>query len=1221
LENTRDPFAFLKGGGEMGERIRNFNWAATPVGPMEHWPQNLRTTLSLMMSTKFPMFLFWGKDLIQFYNDGYIKILTYQDRHPSALGQTAPECWDDVWPVLDPMITSVQSGKDVYMEDLMINHRHHGERMDTYWTFSYSPVWDDEGGVSGVVVICNETTETVKTINHLNDSKQELEFAIEAAELGIWDLNPATGQFTGNTRLKKWFGLAAEDEIPLVHATSVIDEKDRDRVNKAILQAMDYEGNGRYDEEYTINNPVTNTAITVRAQGRAWFGKDKKAYRFNGTLQDITSRRSAQREIDEANQLATLATKSSGIGLFQVELATGKIEYNPEFSGIITGNTHSELAHRSDYVTYIHKDDLAIRDRALKEGERTNEYLFSVRTIWDDGSVHYVTVTGAKIFDENGKAVSFSGTVKDITAQELQKLELKRSEERFKGMIAQAPIGVCLFTGEDLVVEVANDIMLGYWGKDASIIGKPFLEALPEMTGQPFPKMLTDIYNTGVAQGGTAVPAILEHEGVLETFYYDFTYKPLFADDGTVYGVMNMASDVTERVKIQQRIDESQQQILASFEESPVGIALIDEENLTFTMVNPFYGELVGRPVNDILGKPLLEALPELEGQGIEELLFDVFDTGKSFTAKEFGVTLMRNNKLQEIFVDLTYQPRLNSDDEVTGVLVVATDVTEQVRSRRRVEASEAKLRSIIATAPAGMGLFVGRDLVVDTPNQTFIDIVGKGWDIVGKPLREAMPELLSEGQPFLQILDDVYTSGKMFQSYGSLVQIVQNGVLNNNYYNITYTPLFDENNEVFAILDIAIDVTETVIARQKLENAQASLRGAIELAELANWSYDIKNDVYNYSQRFVDWLGFDENSKNRDVAYNPLPLEYREKVDEAIRASFAEGSDGIYDFEHPIINQISGQVRIIHAQAQVFYDTNGEPEFLTGVAQDVTKDRRLQQQLEFQVQNRTEELQAINEELETANNQLINSNKELQQFAYIASHDLQEPSRKISIFANMLKDRLTDIDTKSAYYLDKIGTSSERMGNLIRDVLGYSQLSKEFTFVPVNLSKIIEDITDEFELLLEQHSAQVHYDGMPFVDAIPLQMSQLFGNLISNSIKYSRPDVPPMIDISAEVIDRKRAENYLEKNNFRATEYYKIVYTDNGIGFDQKYADKIFNIFQRLHTKDEYTGTGIGLAMCKKILQNHHGNILADSAINHGAIFTIVIPVKQESYGPMQAL
>jgi len=1218
LENNKDPYAFLKGGGEMGERIRNFNWATTPVGPSQSWPQNLRTTVALMMSTKFPMFLFWGKDLIQFYNDGYIKILDYQDRHPSALGQPGQVCWEDVWDVLEPMIDDVFKGKDIYMEDLMINHRHNGNRKDTYWTFSYSPVWNENDEVDGVVVICNETTETVHNIKQLNRSKEELEFAIEAAEMGIWDLDPVTGKFTGNTRLKKWFGLAAEDEIPLEHATSVIDEKDRQRVIDNINTALQYESGGKYDEEYCINNPETGTQIIVKALGRAWFNQDKTAYRFNGTLQDITLRRKANQEIDKANQLASLATESAGIGLFQVNLVTGKIEYNQQFAFVLTGDYNKDIRDRDGYLKYIHKDDLAARALALAIGDKTNVYRYNIRVIWEDGAIHYVTVSGARTFDENGNPLTFSGTVKDITEQEEQRLELERSEERFKSMIEQAPVGVCLLTGRDLIIEVANDIMLDFWGKDASILGKPFAEGVPELVGQPFLKILDEIFTTGVAHEGNAEPAILNQNGILDTYYYDYTYKPLFDENGHVYAIMDMAADVTERVKIQQRIEESQQQIITSFEQSPIGIAIMDKTDLRFTMVNPFYGELVGREPEDIVGKTLFEALPELKGQGIEELLTTVIDTGEAFLANEFGVTLLRNNKLEEIFVNLTYQPRLDKDNNVTGIFVVATDVTQQVLSRKKVEASEARIRSIIASAPAGMGLFVGRDLIVEMPNQTFIDIVGKGWDIVGKPLREAMPELLTENQPFLQILDDVFTTGKMFQSYGSLVQIVKNGVMTYNYYNITYTPLFDENNEVYAILDIAIDVTEAVTARQKLENTEASLRGAIELAQLANWSYDIKNERFNYSQRFLDWLGFDIDVKPNEETYNHLPPEYRERVDKAIKASYAPGSTGIYDYEHPIIHQRTGHMRIIHAQAQVFYDSLGNPELLTGTAQDVTKERKMQQQLEFEVQQRTEELQAMNEELETANEQLLLSNKELQQFAYIASHDLQEPSRKISIFSNMLKEKLSNTDERAVYYLDKISTSAERMGNLIRDVLGYSQLSKENVYEPTNLKKIVEDIIIEFELMIEQYGAKINYETLPVLEAIPLQMSQLFGNLISNSIKYSKAGVPPVITMTARIIDGQDAGKYLEKEPLKAIRYYKIEFRDNGIGFDPKYADKIFNIFQRLHTKEEYTGTGIGLAMCKKILQNHHGNILAEGFQNEGALFTIIIPEKQDIHEPV---
>ncbi|KGO95001.1 PAS domain S-box protein [Flavobacterium subsaxonicum] len=1209
MEHPGNDYPFLRGTGEMGDLIRNYNWQATALGPIDKWPISLRNTVAMLLTSKFPMFLYWGEDLIQFYNDEYRKTLGFDGKHPAALGQRAIDCWPEVWDTIHPLIEKVlNQGEGVWFEDMQLPRFRDGAYTDTYWTFSYSPVNGDSETIEGVLVVCTETTEKIKTIRTLEVSKAELEFAIDATELGTWDLNPETGKFKGNNRLKSWFGLNPDEEIPLTAATDVIVERDRERVKNAILFAMDYESGGHYDIEYTILNPISKKKIIVRAKGRAWFNPDKVAYRFNGTLQDITSRRLAQKEIDNANHMAGLAIKSAGLGLFQVDLRTGLMEYTPTYAAILTGNRNTKDINRKSFVDRIHPDDMHERTIALEAGKEKNEFYYSPRVIWDDGSIHRIVVMGANTFDSTGKAITFSGTVRDITLQENQRLALIQSEERFRAMVEEAPVATCLFTGKDMIIEVANDIMLSYWGKGKNVIGKPLAEVVPELRGQPFLDILDTIYNTGITHEDKAAAVLLNVNGIPDTYYFDFTYKPLFDAYGKVYGIMDMAIDVTEQVLNQQRMEETQRQMLASFEESPVGIALVVGDDLTFTTANPFYGELVGRTPENLIGKTLLEALPELAGQGFDKLLHNVIATGIAYIAKEVEVTLLRNNILEAIYVDLTYQPRFDDDKKVTSILVVATDVTQQVRSRKKVEASEAKLRSIIASAPAGMGLFVGRDLIIELPNQTFIDIVGKGWDIIGKPLREAMPELITEGQPFLKILDDVYTTGVMFQSYGSQVKIVQNGVMTYNYYNITYTPLFDENNEVFAILDIAIDVTEAVTANQKLENVQASLRGAMELAQLANWSFDIKNDIYHYSPRFMEWLGFTEDTKVLEGAYNPLPLEYRGKVAEAIKAAIAPGSNGIYDYEHPITNNTTGQTRIIHAQAQVFYDSEGNPEFLTGTAQDVTKERTLQQELEFQVEQRTEQLQSANAELADANLSLVQSNKQLEQFAYIASHDLQEPARKISVFAGMLSDSLSSIDDRSKNYLTKINKSAERMGNLIRDVLGYSQLAKEHqVFEPVNLQKIADDITSEFELVLEQTNAKIIYKDLPTIDAIPLQMSQLFGNLISNALKYSHPGVPPVINITCTKLIDGAVTN-------GPGDYYKIAFKDNGIGFDQKYADKIFNIFQRLHTKNEYSGTGIGLALCKKIMLNHHGDIQASSIENEGATFTIIIPAKQNT-------
>ncbi|RYF98393.1 MAG: GGDEF and EAL domain-containing protein, partial [Chitinophagaceae bacterium] len=542
----------------------------------------------------------------------------------------------------------------------------------------------------------------------------------------------------------------------------------------------------------------------------------------------------------------------------------------------------------------------------------------------------------------------------------------------------------------DMKIEVANQMMLDVWGKTDAIIGKPFYEALPELRGQPFLEILQNVMVTGETYHARNTPAIIEKNGALNTYYFDFTYKPLFDDEGNVYGVMDMAIDVTEARFVQKAIEESQKELLSYFEQSPVGIAIITEQDLTFTMANPFYGDLVGRRPEAIIGKPLLEALPELRGQGFDDLLRTVIGTGIAYVAKEVGVDVLRDNTLQRIYVDLAYQPRREKNGTVSGVLVVATDVTASVLSRKELEESETKLRGILESAPAGIGLFVGRDLVIENPNQTFIDIVGKGPGVVGKPLREAMPELITEGQPFLKILDDVFTTGKMFQSYGSQVRIVQNGVMTYNYYNITYSPVYDSNGKVYAILDIAIDVTEHMLGQKRLEEAESALRSAIELAELGTWTYDIESGLAKYSSRLADWYGVNENANYPGLAPS-LEVEDEARLKKAINSAIQNGAAGSIDIEYTVINNVTGQQRIIHLQGQTICNDEGLPLALRGTTQDITIQRKHQFALEQEVKLRTEqlaaaveELQVTNEELEESNSQLLHSNDELAQYAYV---------------------------------------------------------------------------------------------------------------------------------------------------------------------------------------------------------------------------------------------
>jgi PAS domain S-box-containing protein len=923
------------------------------------------------------------------------------------------------------------------------------------------------------------------------------------------------------------------------------------------------------------------------------------------------------------------ALKAAKLGVWELDPATRLINWDDRCRQFFAFSDN--CLPLEEVIERIHPDDRAwvaeARNRAMSP-DYPDEYDVTYRTIGADGKeICWVRFTGKAEYDQVGNLTRFAGIAQDVTRDVQAQARLKSSELRFRGLIAQAPFAIAVYKTDELIIDFANETMIKLWGKTDGVVGMRLADALPELKGQPFLGILKEVLVTGIPYHTDQQEVDLVVDERLQTFWFKFTYQPLFDEKGEVYGILNMAVDVTDRALNQKRIEESQQKILASFEQSPVAIAIVNK-NLIFTMANSFYGELVGRNPDQLVGKPLLGALPELEGQGFDLLLQKVVDTSTAYVASEVPAKVFRNDGLETIYVNLNYQPYRDPDGSTSGVLVIAIDVTEQVNARKAVEARENQLRSIITNAPAAIGLFVGRDLVIELSNQAFIDIVGKGNEIVGKPLREVMPEL--ENQAFLRILDEVYSSGKMFQSFGSQVDIVRQGVMTHNFYNFTYSPLFDESGEVYAILDIAIDVTNQVKSRQEIFEAQQQLAVAAELAELAMWNLDIKNQKFSFSPRFLDWLGFSESTQTIDATYDTLPGEYRKSVADAIARAIEPDSAGIYRNEHPVVNNITGQVRIIQTQAQVFYNADGEPELLSGSAQDVTRQRNTEASLEQLVQERTEELAATNEELAVTNEELaalneefaatnddlaeanqllIRSNSNLEQFAYIASHDLQEPLRKIRQFGDLLRAKYESPSAEALVYLDRMQAAGVRMSALITDLLTFARITNHQIISEwVSLNEVVNNTLTDLELRIQETDANVQVEDLPAIKGDKVQLGQLFQNLLNNALKFRKPDTKPAITIRAQLINYKNLPPDIKPTQAAAV-YHLITVADNGIGFDQKYADRIFQAFQRLHGKSEFAGTGIGLAICEKVVINHGGAISAFGDPGQGAVFNIYFP------------
>jgi signal transduction histidine kinase len=264
---------------------------------------------------------------------------------------------------------------------------------------------------------------------------------------------------------------------------------------------------------------------------------------------------------------------------------------------------------------------------------------------------------------------------------------------------------------------------------------------------------------------------------------------------------------------------------------------------------------------------------------------------------------------------------------------------------------------------------------------------------------------------------------------------------------------------------------------------------------------------------------------------------------------------------------------------------------------------KEAQDNLEIKIAERTKELVLKNEELELKNH-------ELQQFSWVVSHDLNEPIRKIQIFIKIIKDLYLKENEKAIDYVDRTIKSAERMQTLITDLLAYSRLSANVKPEKTDLNIVLQEVLSDFDYLIERKNAIVKTGGLPTIDSIPSQLRQVFQNLIGNALKFSGNVETPVIQISSELIKTKDFDGEADPDG----KYCRIIVSDNGIGFDEIYLDRIFIIFQSLNDRQTYEGTGIGLAIAKKIVEKHNGLITAKSQIGKGASFIMVLPLTYEN-------
>lgn len=294
-------------------------------------------------------------------------------------------------------------------------------------------------------------------------------------------------------------------------------------------------------------------------------------------------------------------------------------------------------------------------------------------------------------------------------------------------------------------------------------------------------------------------------------------------------------------------------------------------------------------------------------------------------------------------------------------------------------------------------------------------------------------------------------------------------------------------------------------------------------------------------------------------------------------------------------IRKLDGTLCYMSASKIPVFNKEGEIIGIAGISRDVTERKLAEDRLELFAEK------------------LAKSNKELESFASVASHDLQEPLRKIVAFGDRLQKKFTSaLGEEGVDYLQRMQSAATRMHYLINDLLTFSRVStKEHQFDPLDLNEVLEEVISDLEIRIEQTEGKINYDPLPVIEADKSLMRQLFQNLIGNALKFHREGVPPVINITSFEVERTDSP---EQSGFSTGDFCEICIEDNGIGFEEEFYEKIFAIFQRLHNREKYEGTGIGLATCRKIVEKHHGTINVTSKLGEGTKFTINLPIKYKS-------
>ncbi|CAD7800474.1 Signal-transduction histidine kinase senX3 [Chryseobacterium aquaeductus] len=604
----------------------------------------------------------------------------------------------------------------------------------------------------------------------------------------------------------------------------------------------------------------------------------------------------------------------------------------------------------------------------------------------------------------------------------------------------------------------------------------------------------------------------------------------------------------------------SPESLITLFSQAPVAMCLLIGKDFIIQNANPQILELWGRD-SSVLGKPLFEALPEVKSQGFVEIFDNVYKKGEIFNGSKLSIFLEKFGNLEEHFFDFIYSPVYNDEKKIIGVSVVATEVTDQVISERKLKESEYRFEDLIRNSDYSTAIYRTDELYVELANDLMLKTWGKDSSVIGLKLEDALPEL--EGQPFIGILKDIFKTGKPYTATEDRVNLVVDGKLQTYYFNFSYKPLKNANGEVYAIHNMAVDVTDLVIARKEIQKREEKFRDLADSMPQFVWTCDQYGEMNYMNDNWYRFTGFDKNEKPSEGFKRVINPEVHAKVEDVWAESVKTGKpfEMEYQFKDPNNPDV---YRWFLGRAVPTFDDNGEVSQWIGTFTDIDDFKQLQTQKD--------------------------------NFLGIASHELKTPLTSLKIYTQFIeKNLIKQNDLKNAKVAKKMDDQIDLLTVLISDLLDVTKIQNgkiQLNESEFDFDKLAEETVAE-QQMNSRHKITLNTSHIGKIYADRHRIYQVMSNLISNAIKYS-PDADEVV-VSTELKDN--------------TVEFSV--KDFGIGIPADKQKKVFEQYYRVSGSKEHTfpGLGLGLYISSEIIKRSGGRIFVLSEEGKGSNFCFQVP------------